>query len=97
MSEFQKAKVVQISRGQNRHADSLATLALSMHDYIPRLIIVEMLSKLSIEQHVGIFIVSSLGLSWMDLIIEFLAKDMLSNETKEAEKIQRVAARFWLS
>ena len=37
---------------------------------------------------------TSLGLNWMNPIIEFVAKDVLSNETKEVEKIQRVAARF---
>ena len=45
MSEFHKARVVQVSRGKNRHANSLATLASFMDDCVPRLIIVEVLSK----------------------------------------------------
>ena len=49
---------------------------------------------LSIEQRVGVFVVRSLRPSWMDSIIEFLAEDVLPNETKEAEKIRRVVARF---
>ena len=65
-----------------------------MDDCIPRLITMEVLSEPSIKQHVGVFVVTSLGPSWMDLIIEFLANDMLLNEIKDAEKIQRVAARF---
>lgn len=32
ISKFQKVKIVQITRGQNRHADSLATLASSLVD-----------------------------------------------------------------
>ena len=30
MSQFLKANVIKVARGQNRHADSLATLASSM-------------------------------------------------------------------
>ena len=37
---------------------------------------------------------TSLGPSCMDPMIEFVAKDVLPNETKEAEKIRKVAARF---
>ena len=85
MSEFHKARVVQISRGKIKHADSLATLASSMDDCIPRLITIEVLSKPSIEQRVGISVVSSLGVRWMDPIIEFMAEKVLPNETKEAE------------
>ena len=33
----------------------------------------------------------------MDSIIEFLTKDILPIEVKEAEKVRRVAAWFWLS
>ena len=85
MSEFHKARVVQIFRGKIKHADCLATLASSMDDCIPRLITIEVLSKPSIEQRVGISIVSSLGARWMDPIIEFMAEKVLPNETKEAE------------
>jgi len=41
MSKFQKVKIIQITRGQNRHADSLATLASSLANEIPRLIKME--------------------------------------------------------
>ena len=33
----------------------------------------------------------------MDLVIEFLAEDQLPSESKEAERVCKVAARFWLS
>jgi len=35
--------------------------------------------------------------SWMDPIVEFLAEDRLLNEGREADKVHRIAARFWLS
>ena len=32
----------------------------------------------------------------MDLIIDFLAKDQLPNDEKEASKVRQVAAQYWL-
>ena len=97
MSKFQKAKVVQIPRGHNQHTDSLATLASSQDNEILHLIMVETLHKPSITPQVKILVVSELGSSWMDPIIEYLAEDRLPSESKEAHRVWRVAARFWLS
>ena len=33
----------------------------------------------------------------MDLIIDFLAESRMSNDEKEAYRVRRVAARYWLS
>ena len=38
MGKFCTAKVTQVAQEQNRHADSLATLALAMTENVPRLI-----------------------------------------------------------
>lgn len=97
MSKFQKAKVIQITRGQNRYADSLPTLALSLDSEIPQLIMIEVVREPSIDPQVGVSIVSTFGSSWMDLVIEFLVEDQLLSESKEVERVCRVAARFWLS
>ena len=43
LTDFQKAKVLQISRGMNSHVDSLATLDSSMDDFVPWIISVEVL------------------------------------------------------
>ena len=37
------------------------------------------------------------GPSWMDPIIQFLNKDVLSEDKSDAEKIRQKAPRFWLS
>lgn len=95
--DFQKVKVSQISRGQNSHADSLVTLASSIDDYVLRLILVEVLKQPSIEQQLKVSVVSTPNPSWMDLIVAFITDGVLLNETKEAEKIQRTSAPFWLS
>lgn len=97
ISQFQKVSLVQISRGQNRHANSLATLASSQTEEVSRLIKVEVVRKPSIDAKVNISTISAFKPCWMDLIIEFLAKNCLLSERKEAEKVCRVFAQFWLS
>ena len=49
MGKFCVAKVVQVARGQNRHADSLATLASTMTEDVPRIIKVELIMEPSIN------------------------------------------------
>ncbi|XP_030923325.1 uncharacterized protein LOC115950232 [Quercus lobata] len=88
----------------NRHADSLATLASSIAEEIPRLIRVELVLKPSIKvagdegaAKVEVTTVTTLGPSWMNPIIDFLADDRIPDDEKEANKIRRVAAQYWLS
>ena len=49
MDGFCTVKVIQMAQAQNKHADSLATLALSIVKNIPRLIRVELVPKPSIK------------------------------------------------
>ena len=82
--------------GQNRHADSLATLASSMTEDVPRIIKVELIAQPSIDAAIGVTVVSTSEPCWMDPIINFLAKDQVLDDEKEANKLRRVAARYWL-
>ena len=42
--------------------------------------------------------VATLGPSWIDPIVDFLADDRIpDDEEKEANKVRRVVARYWLS
>nr|POE93992.1 hypothetical protein CFP56_35790 [Quercus suber] len=75
MNRFQKVKVVQIDRGQNRHADSLATLVSSLTEEVPRLIKVEVVTEPSIDAKVNVAMVAMSEPCWMDLIIDFLVED----------------------
>jgi len=93
-----------VSRAQNKYADSLATLASSIAKDIPRLIRVELVPELSImvmgdegAARVKVTIVTTLGPSWMDPIVDFLADDQILDNEKEANKIHKVAFRYWLS
>jgi len=48
MGKFCMAKVTQVAQGQNRHDDSLATLASAMTENVPRLIKLELITEPSI-------------------------------------------------
>ena len=82
MDKFGTAKVAQVGRAQNRHADSLATLASSMIEEVPWLIKVELIAEPSIDvaDNVGIagvdvVVISATRPCWMDPIIDILAED----------------------
>ena len=97
-------KVIQVARAQNRHANSFATLASSIAKDIPRLIRVELIPEPSIKvvgsegaAKVEVTAVATLGPSSMDPIVDFLADDWIPDDEKEANKVRRVAARYWLS
>lgn len=49
-ADLYKFSVVRVSRSQDRHTKSLVTLVSFLDDCIPRMINMEMLEQLSIEQ-----------------------------------------------
>ena len=67
-----------ISKSGNTHADSLATLATSSARKLPRIILVEHLSKASkIAKDTICAHEVRVGPSWMDPIVAFLKNDIL--------------------
>ena len=96
-TKFEFFDLSHIPRSGNTHADSLATLATSSAQDLPRIKLVEDLCTptpmkrdlLQVHQ-------IKVRLSWMDPILLFLEKDILPEEKSEAEKIRRKAPRFWL-
>ena len=97
MGRFQKVRLIQVARGQNWHANSLAILATSLAEEIPRLIKVEVVAEPSINVGVNVSMVTTVRLCWMDPIIDFIAKDRVPSNEKEMEKVCRTAAWYWLS
>ena len=97
-SDFEFFNLTHISRSGNTHADSLATLATSSEQGLPRIILVEDLYKADVikKDMVRIHQVR-VSLSWMDPIVSFLKDDVLLEEKSKAEKVRRKAPRFWLS
>ena len=97
-SKLEVFNLSHIPRGGNTHADSLATLATSLAQDLPRVILVEDLcTPTSLHQGMPQIHQIKLGPSWMDSISLFQEKDILPEERSEAEKVRRKALRFWLS
>ena len=96
--KFKSFSLQEIPRSGNTYADSLATLASSSAQSLPRVILIEDLYRPTeikgVTAHVQQIMVGS---SWMDPIISFLKEDTLPLEKLEDEKIWRKAPRFWLS
>ena len=87
-----------ISKSGNTHADSLATLATSSARKLPRIILIEHLSKASkVTKDMVRAHRVKVGPSWMDPIVTFLKDDIFPEGKLEAKKIRRNATRFWLS
>ena len=88
----------QIPKSRNTHADSLATLATSSTQSLPRLILVEDLCKPAKERADGVHIYQiRVGPSWMDSTVLFLKEDVLPESKSEVDKVYKKASRFWLS
>ena len=97
MERFLNVKVIQVAKGQNRHANSLATLASSLTEEVPPPIKVELVTELSISTGIGVSVVAMAELCWMDPIINFLAEGQVPNDEKETDRIRRVFVWYWLS
>ena len=102
MAKFSTTSVTQVARGKNRYVDSLAMLASAMMEDIPQQIKVELIAESSISAmadwatKVDVAAITTAGSCWMDPIIEFLAEDRIPDDESEANKICRVASRYWL-
>ena len=78
----------QIPKSRNTHVDSLATLATSSAQGLPRVILVEDLcSPAEVKREKVQIHQLRLGLSWMDLIVLFLKDDILPEDKVEADKV----------
>ena len=96
-SNFDSFSLLHIPRNGNTHADSLATLATSSDQSLPRVILVEDLYKPTVTKGYVVHIHHiRVGPSWMDPLLLFLKKDTLPDNKTEANKIRRNTSRFWL-
>ena len=97
-SKFESFSLHHISRNGNTYVDSLATLASSLAQNLPRVILVEDLYRpTEINRVVAHVQQIRVGSSWMDPIISFLKEDTLPLDKLESEKIRRKTPQFWLS
>ena len=97
-SHFDSFSLLHIPRSGNTHVDSLATLATSWAQSLPRVILVEDLYKPSVTKREVIHVHHvRVGPSWMDPLVLFLKEDILPEEKTKADKIRRNASWFRLS
>ena len=77
-SKFESLNLSQIPKSRNTHADSFATLATSLAQSLPRVILVEDLCKPTKGGRDGVHVHQiRVGPSWMDSIVLFLKEDVL--------------------
>jgi hypothetical protein len=95
---FHEFNIERVGREHNGHADLLAGLASSVGPDFRRTITVEVQDSPSIARSGQASICQiEMGLSWMDPILDYLSKDILPADQKEAAKIRKTATRYWIS
>ena len=92
--KFESFSLLHIPRSGNAHVDSLATLATSSAQNLPRIIIVEDLHRPSATVNVVQINQVRVGPSWMDPIMQFLKEDILPDEKIETDKIRKKATSY---
>ena len=96
-SSFELFTIQQILRSRNTHVDSLATLATSSGQDLPRVILVEDLHKPTEEKREKVQVHHIMvEPSWMNPLVMYLKEDTLPYEKGEVDKIRRKAPCFWL-
>ena len=86
-SKFESFSLLHVPRSSNAHADSLAMLATSSAQNLPRVILVEDLREPSATVNTIQINQVRAGPSWMDSITQFLKEDILPKEKIEVDKI----------
>jgi ribonuclease HI len=95
---FHEFNIERVGREHNGHADSLVGLASSVAPDLKRTITLEVQDSPSIAKSGQASICQiEMGPSWMDPILDYLSKDILPADQKEAAKIRKTATRYWIS
>ena len=94
-SRFESFSLLHIPRSRNTHVDSLAMLATSSAQSLPRVILIEDLCKpTEVKGKVVHIHQVRVGPSWMNPIILFLREDILSKDKSEVNKVRRKPPHF---
>jgi hypothetical protein len=98
LREFKYVQVDHISRDLNGHADALASLASAVAPELKRIISVGVQNLPSVGREINNGVCSiDQSISWMSPILAYLKKDVLPEDQKEANRIRRIAPRYWVS
>ena len=86
-SRFESFSLLHIPRSGNTHANSLATLATSSTQSLPRVILIEDLCKPTEVKGKEVHVHQvRVGPSWLDPIVLFLREDILPKDKSEVDK-----------
>jgi ribonuclease HI len=98
LEKFKHVQVEHIGRDLNGHADALAGLASAVAPELRRIISVGVQSLPSVGGDTINEVCSvDQSPSWMSPILAYLKDDILPADRKEADRIRRIAPRYWVS
>jgi ribonuclease HI len=98
LAKFKHVQIEHIGRELNGHADALAGLASAVAPELRRIISVGVQSLPSIGSNTTNEVCSvDQSSSWMSPILAYLKEDILPTDRKEADRIRRIAPRYWVS
>nr|GFB91145.1 reverse transcriptase domain-containing protein [Tanacetum cinerariifolium] len=93
---FDRFTIKQIPRSENKKADALSKIASTSFAHLSKQVLVEILNNKSISEMEISTVIEEQNPTWMTPIIEFISKDTLPHEQKDAWRIRRKAQRFEL-
>ncbi|GJZ95145.1 reverse transcriptase domain-containing protein [Tanacetum coccineum] len=96
LKRFDNYKIEHIRRNQNKKADALSKLASMTFEHFTKEVLVEVLSKWSIEEKEILQVKTKEGESWMTPIHEYLVSGLSSEDPKESRKIRAKAPQYKL-
>ncbi|GKB85410.1 reverse transcriptase domain-containing protein [Tanacetum coccineum] len=89
-------KVEHVQRNQNKKADAISKLASITFEHLTKEVLVEVLTKRSIEEKEVLKVDMHERKSWMGPIYEYLLSGFLPEDTKKARRIRIQASQYKL-
>ncbi|GJX96847.1 reverse transcriptase domain-containing protein [Tanacetum coccineum] len=87
ISAFKEFSIKQVPRGENKKADALSKMASTSFAHLSKQVLVEELKEKSIDEKEVLAVVEEKGRTWMNLIHEYLTKEILPEEKRKARAI----------
>ncbi|GJX17832.1 reverse transcriptase domain-containing protein [Tanacetum coccineum] len=93
---FEEYTVEHVRRNQNKKADALSKLTSMTFEHLTKEVLVEVLTKRSIEEKEVLKVDMQERKTWMDPIYAYLLSELFPEDTKEARKIIIQALQYKL-
>ncbi|GKD51789.1 reverse transcriptase domain-containing protein [Tanacetum coccineum] len=91
---FKEFPIKQVPRGENKKADALSKMASTSFTHLSKQVLVEELKEKSIDEKEVLAVVEEEGCTWMTPIYEYLTKEIIKEEKRNARAIHRKAGRY---